>query len=361
MRVKFKKILIINPFGLGDVLFTTPVVRALKEAYPGCYIAYLCNQRSAFLLENNSLIDKLFFFSRGDWKRMKKKSIFHFIGYFVYNLIRLGFCRFDIVVDLSLVSQYSVIMKALGIKKRWGFNYRNRGRFLTDSIKFDGFNDKHVISYYNDLLLKMGIKSFSNKLELFVSNNEVVWVDEFLQLNKVAHNAFIVGISPFGGASWGKDSQAKQWPTDNFLEVAKHLINKYNATIILLGLEHEKPALEDFKNKLNNKAVINAAGKTQGGNLTALINSFDLFIGNDSGLLHMASALNINSVSIFGPVDEKVYGPVPDEAIAQVLTSSSSECRPCYQNFQKGECQTMECLKGIAVEEVISTVERIIG
>ena len=355
-----KKILIINPFGIGDVLFSTVVIKALKTAYPDCSISCLCNSKVSFLLQSNPHVDEMFFFSRGDWKTMKKKSVFHFAGFFIYNLVRLWLRRFDMVVDLSLVTQYSAIMRFLGVKELWGFNYRNRGRFLTKSIDINGFNQKHVTAYYNDLLALMGITKFKNKLELFIPENEVSWADSFLKGYGINPDAFIVGISPFGGASWGKDAQAKQWPTENFLAVAKHLIEKYNATIILFGVDDEKEALEDFRIQLKSKTALNAAGLTTGVNLGALIKCLDLFIGNDSGLLHMAVALDINSVSIFGPVDEQVYGPVGEGGAIHKVLTDSIECRPCYKNFQKNECQTMDCLNNISVDKVISTVERIV-
>src|SRR5208283_1549917 len=105
--MNFKKILIINPYGIGDVLFTTPVISNLRRSYPQATIAYLANARTADFIKMNPDIKQVF--------------------------------------DFSLNSSFGFLCVACGIKKRIGFDYRGRGRFLTDKIPLKGYEDKHVI------------------------------------------------------------------------------------------------------------------------------------------------------------------------------------------------------------------------
>ncbi|MEI6631734.1 MAG: glycosyltransferase family 9 protein, partial [bacterium] len=165
-----KKFLIINPFGIGDVLFTTPVIRSIKENFPLSFIGYWCNERVGDILEDNPYIDKVFALSRGDLKRISSYS-------WMQGLRRSWglFCaikreRFDISLDFSLEHRYSLISKLAGIKRRVGFNYKKRGKFLTESLEVLGYQDKHVVEYYLGLLDFIGVKPAADpKLELFIA------------------------------------------------------------------------------------------------------------------------------------------------------------------------------------------------
>jgi ADP-heptose:LPS heptosyltransferase len=103
---------------------------------------------------------------------------------------------------------------------------------------------------------------------------------------------------------------------------------------------------------LGNKKVINAVGRTDLGQCAALLEKCSLLIANDSGPLHMACALGVPTVSVFGPVDEQVYGPV-GEAFRHRVVTAAVECRPCYANFSKPHCRTMRCLQDIKAADVI--------
>ncbi len=147
-----KKFLIINPFGVGDVLFTTPVITSLKDKYPDSTIGYWCNERVKDIFADDPNIDKIFALSRGDLKRTYGNSRLEGIKRFLWLAFSIKKEKFDVVLDFSLDHRYSLLAKLLGIKKRIGFNYKNRGRFLTDKIDIDGYEDKHVVEYYLDLL-----------------------------------------------------------------------------------------------------------------------------------------------------------------------------------------------------------------
>ncbi|MCP4649395.1 MAG: hypothetical protein GY853_04850 [PVC group bacterium] len=354
-----KNILVINPFGIGDVLFTTPVLRALKKEYPKSFVGYLCNRQVAALLQDNPDVDELLFFSRGDFKKAKKESFIKGVSFLFRAFCRLRSLKFDIVVDLSLVSQYSVLMWFLGVKERWGFDYRNRGRFLTHKVKINGFQDKHVTEYYRDLLLRMNIKDFESNLKVNVNRREEEWADEFLKLKGVHPDVLLIGISPFGGKSWGPDAASKQWPQERFARVAKQLIEKHKAVVVFLGVKDEKKSIENICRIIDSQSVINAAGETDLTQLSALISCLDVFIGNDSGTLHIAAALGVKTVALFGAVDERVYGPVTSKK-NQVVVSSQSQCRPCYKDFKKPVCRTMECLLNITEKNVLDAVEKIL-
>ncbi|MFH2137234.1 MAG: glycosyltransferase family 9 protein [Candidatus Omnitrophota bacterium] len=354
-----KNILIINPFGIGDVLFTSPVICAIKLKFPDSYIAYLCSCQVSPLLKDNPAVNELMFFSRGEFKKVKSKSLLK-AGIFLLRAVsQLRSRKFDLVVDLSLVTQYSFIMKLIGIPERWGFDYKNRGMFLTHKIRIDSFSGKHVIEYYRDLLNKMGIKDFYPRTELHLDKDAEIWADDFLKRNGVSHDDLLIGVSAFGGDSWGEHAANKHWPIEKFAAVIKVLIEKHKAKVVFFGLEKDKAELDEICKSINYPEAINAAGKTDLGQLAALISCLDVFIGNDSGTLHMASALDIKTISIFGPVDEQVYGPVGDAKLNLIL-KKDMKCRPCYKNFKKPLCRTMDCLEQITEQDLLKAVESIL-
>ena len=118
-----KNILIINPFGIGDVLFSTPLVSAIKETYSNSYIAYICNLKTKDILTTNPAINEVFVFERGEyrnlWKESKISAVKKFFGFWGDIKKR----KFDIVFDLSLGKEYALLCWWIGIKDRRGFNY----------------------------------------------------------------------------------------------------------------------------------------------------------------------------------------------------------------------------------------------
>ncbi len=110
---------------------------------------------------------------------------------------------------------------------------------------------------------------------------------------------------------------------------------------------------------MKTKPVV-SCGKTTLGQMAALLDKCDLVVTNDGGPLHMAVALKKKIVAIFGPVDEKVYGPYP-QAGRYITVTSNVRCRPCYKNFKYGKCDTLDCLKNIKPADVINAVEKLMG
>ncbi|MBU1045129.1 MAG: lipopolysaccharide heptosyltransferase II [Candidatus Omnitrophica bacterium] len=351
------RIIIINPFGIGDVLFTTPVISALRKKFPDSFIAYLCNRANAPILENNPGIDKLFFFSRGDFKKIRRESLFKYLKAFIQALLTIRKQKFDLAIDLSMVMQYSFVLWLLGVRKRYGFDYKKRGRFLTNKIPVQAFENKHVVDYYFDLLSLLEIKDFKRDLSFFLSADDQQWADNFLKKHKIDNSNLLIGLAPFGGLSWGVDAENKQWPIASYAFVAEQTIKKHKATIVLFGTKKDLPKTKIFNKISNNNYLINCVGQTSMGQLAALIDKCKLFISNDSGPLHIACALNVKTVSIYGPVDENVYGPVGDSELHNIVCADI-DCRPCYQNFKKPECATMDCLQSLDKQKVLMEVEK---
>jgi len=354
-----KKILIINPFGIGDVLFTTPVIKAIKNSYPASFIAFWCNERVKDVLKNNQNIDKIFALSRGDIKRISQQSRFMGTKKFLGLLSGLKKERFDISFDFSLDHRYSLISKLTGIKRRIGFNYKKRGRFLTDKIDIDGYHSKHAVEYYLDLLKFIGVEAKDKNLELSVPDSDKIKIKNILANAGINDKDLIIGIAPGAGASWGQDAALKHWPAGSFAQLADKVKSELGAKIILLGDEREKAIAETIVKAMKSEPL-DLAGRTSLEDLAAIISNLHILVTNDGGPLHIAAALRIKTVSIFGPVDEKVYGPYP-ASDKHIVVKKDLTCSPCYQRFRMPACsRNRECINSISTERVFEAVRRLL-
>lgn len=347
----FKRILIINPFGIGDVLFTTPVLRAIKTAFPDSFIGYWCNARTEELLRSNPHIDKIFALSRGDLKKIYKKSFWQGLKESLRLASDIKKEHFNISLDFSLDYRYSLISKFIGIKKRAGFNYKGRGRFLTDRIDIVAYAQKHIVEYYLELLDFLGIAPQGKDLELIASESGKKEAEKILSAYGVSSQDLLIGIAPGGGQSWGKDASLKRWPELKFKELAEEIGKRLNVKIALLG-DKAEAALTATISALPAGKAIDLGGKLSLGGLISVIDRASLLIANDGGPLHIAVALGKKTVSFFGPVDPNVYGPYPPDANKHIVLTRDLECRPCYRNFRLGICKRgQECLERIDVQK----------
>jgi lipopolysaccharide heptosyltransferase II len=354
-----KRFLITNPFGIGDVLFTTPVIRAIKDAYPDSFIGYWCNERVGEILKNNPAINTVFASSRGDLKKSYNKSLIKGIGDFLNLLHQIKQSRFEVSLDFSLDYRYSLIAKLAGIGERIGFDYKKRGRFLTHRINILGYNSKHVVEYYLELLKFIDIKPRSYNLELFVSDNCRAKSRDFLIGYGIRESELLIGFAPGAGASWGKDAAVKHWPAEKYGQLADKIAENFKAKILIFGDGSERPIADAVLGATHSKPI-NLTGKTSLEELAALISNVQVLVTNDGGPLHIASALGVKTVSIFGPVDEAVYGPYP-QSEKHIVIKADLDCRPCYRNFRFTGClNNRRCLQDITVDEVYSAVSKLI-
>lgn len=353
------RILIANPFGIGDVLFSTPLISILRENYPEGYIGYICNKRTKEALLTNPNLDEIFVFEKDDYRRLWRQSKIRFIKEFFSFLMKIKRKRFEVAFDLSLSRHYSFFLRLTGIPKRIGFNYKNRARFLTHKIDLKaGYTDKHVVEYYLDLLSFLGIKpKLKSGLQLLLSEDDKVWAEEFLKDSQI-DNEIIIGIVPGGGASWGKDAFYKHWPEEKFAEVCDELIKRFKAKIIILGSSSEVEKCKNIMNLMKNKPII-ACGKTSLRQFGSLLGKCKLVICNDGGPLHIAVSQGTKTISIFGPVNEKVYGPYPLSS-DHIVIKKDIGCRPCYRRFRIPKCENLDCLKKITSKEVLEAAEKIL-
>ena len=353
-----KKVLIINTFGVGDVLFTTPLISNLKANYPSLFIGYICNRRTAALLERNPKVDRIFVYERDEFYQVYRRSKIGLVVKFRQFLKEVKNEHFDLVFDVSLSRGTGFLTWMIGIKHRIGYNYKHRSIFLNKRIPLAGYEKKHVVEYYLGLLEDVGGVIRSKNLELTVNNEDCQWAENFLSANQaLLKGKPVIGLVPGGGASWGNESCYKRWPAEKYAKLADKLIEKFSAATILMGDKNEMDLCAKVSEAMSCQPVM-ACGMTTINQFAALARKCSLMVVNDGGPLHIASASGVRTVSIFGPVDENVYGPYP--AGNHIVITKKIACRPCYRRFRKAVCEHISCLNQLTVEEVLERIKEVV-
>ncbi len=351
------KILIINPYGIGDVLFTTPVISNLRLAYPQASIAYLANRRTADFLKFNSDIAKVFVYERDEFVAVYRQNPLKFAQKWVEFASSIKQEGFDLALDFSLNSTFGFLSAVCGIKRRLGFNYRKRGRFLTDRVPFIGYEDKHVIEYNLDLLRHIQIPVSTRQMTFNIPSQDIQWARDWLLGNKIDPAKPLIAVVPGGGASWGKDARYRRWAASKYADLLDKIIENFDAAIILLGDSKEEELCRQVVNQAHFPLYF-AVGKTSLCGMAALFAQCRLAIVNDGGPLHVAVAVGVKTVSIFGQVDPRVYGPYPVEN--HTVVQKGLPCQPCYRRFRRADCGHISCLVDLSVEDVYRKVKNIL-
>lgn len=347
------RILIINPFGIGDVLFSTPLVRAIRKTFPSAYIAYLGNRRTEEILCRNPNLDELFVYEKDEFTALWDQSRWGGLRALLRLSQRVHRRRIGLVIDLSLGERYSLLLKLMGVRQRVGFDFRHRGRFLTHRLVIDGYQDRHVVEYYARLLAMIGIRLLDRRFELRLSQTDAAGVTRRLTELGIPHGHRLIGLIPAGGVSWGIQANFRRWSEHGFVHVSRALSQQYPMRILVFGESRDRSVCAQIAQAIG-PAAIDLSGRTSLGEFVGLIGRCELVIANDGGPVHIAASQGVKTVSIFGPVDPMVYGPYPLIPSHRFVYKSDLPCRPCYHRFKLPPCPyERACLSEITPEDVL--------
>lgn len=351
-----RRVLVANPYGIGDILFLTPILRALRLIPTVERVDLLLGSRTAELIRSNPHVNEIYQVNKDDWHRRGRLSTF-------FEMIRLGFelrrKRYDLLLDYSARGEMGFWGGVfLGIPRRAGFDYKGRGRFFNVRVPLPGgYHSKHVVEYFCDLAQKAGVPVEDRWLEFYLEDKDRQQAAGFLNQKGKDWKTYIA-VSPGGGESWGKDAHFKRWPVKffaGFLERLKEEIVFDGVIILGSAAEHGLAASLAESVSLD---CLNLAGAVNLVQAAALLEKAAFFLGNDGGLVHLARALDTPLAAFYGPVDPVVYGPFPAAKNAAAIYREGLECRPCYRNFRyRDTCPDRECLTQLYPEEALAILK----
>ncbi len=341
------RILIIKLAGIGDVLQTTPLLRALREYYPDAKISWLSESWTKQVLEENPHVDEVMIYDV-PWRGRRRRG--RLAG--VIRLVRdLRGHRFHMAVIPHRSPLGGWLTWAAGIPYRVGFDSEDKGYALTNRVPYDPA--KPEIERNLDLLLPLGLAHSGMDMELYYSPEDEALASAFLLQNGIGAEDRVIGLGPGGAANPGMEMHHKRWPKQRFAEVGEALARSEWANVVIFGSTDDEPLAQEVAATIAVKVVV-AAGKTDLRQTAAMLARCAIYIGNDSGPLYVAAAVGTPTVGIFGPTDPRLLKP-PGES--HVAVWKGLDCSPCFHpmavyDVDVSKCDTQACMTEIAADEV---------
>lgn len=333
------KVLILQTAFLGDAVLTTPLLGALKKAYPSCSVSLLCTPETQDVFEGNDNLDELLVMD----KRGEDRSL----GALLRWAKRLR-GKYDIAVIPHRSFRTALLAWLAGIPKRIGFNLSEGSFLLTDKVAFEWIT--HDAERNMKLLEPLGISGVTPAIS--VKGGPVDW-EALAQAHGLTLSSMWVGMNP--GSVWA----TKRWLPERFAVVADSLIRELKCQVLIFGSEKDRPAADAVAAAMKEKPV-NLCGKTTIKTLSALIERCGLFITNDSGPMHLASAAKVPVVAVFGPTTRELgffpYGP------NSVVVELDLSCRPC--SLHGGHTCPLghfKCMKDLGPEKVLEACKTLLA
>ncbi len=326
---KVKKILVIRLDKIGDMIWTTPVFTTLREEFPNAVISEVAGSWVKPIIESNPYIDNVIIYDIWSYAPPGKRCTP--LKDRIKILRQLKKERFDLILNLRT----SLGFLLFGL--------------ITNGVFIGKERAEHGVKSALSPLYKLGIKPSKEELSIFLNDDAIKFADEFLRNNNIINNDNLIGIHP--GAGW----VGRQWKPENFAVVADELANKYGSKIIIFGSSDDVISAQKIAENMQNKPII-AAGKTNLMQMSAILSRCNLFIGHDTGPMHIAVALKVPVVVLWGAAPIEHAYPWTKSNMYRVVKKYVN-CYPCSEI----ECKNnYMCIQSICADDVLSSAYSLI-
>ncbi|MBN2033870.1 MAG: lipopolysaccharide heptosyltransferase II [Deltaproteobacteria bacterium] len=326
---------------VGDVVMCMPAFDALRQNFPESHIAVLARPWVAALFDHHPGADEIIPYTRG-------LGLFQDLGERIRVIRLIRNSPFDMAVLFQNAFEAALLSYLGRVPLRVGYNTDGRRLLLSHAVIRDAeILKKHQVEYYLALLRAMGWQAPTKDPHLHVGGKESGVVRELLSTQGIQKSDFLLGLS--AGAIFGP---AKRWPVERFAAIADRAAQQWGARVVLLGSKKDAATCLTLSKVMKNKSL-DLCGKTSLGEAMALIKSCRFFLSNDSGLMHVAAALDVPTVGIFGSTNPVATGPKGKWAR---IVRHDMDCSPCL----KPECRNgYPCLISIEPDEVWQAMEEL--
>lgn len=333
-----KNILIRMPNWLGDLVMATPIIQDVRNKWPDAIITAMCQSHGGDLLKHDPHLNEIYQFKKpSGWiHRSQHLDIIDNLKKGEYNL--------GILLTNSFSSAWWFWRG--DVENRIGFKGNFRNFLLNQAIPFpENKETQHLVRTYKALLEPMGIATSTTCPTLYVSEEEKKTAHQLLASNnyEILKKDILIGINP--GAAFGS---AKCWLPDRFHALSEKLLAHEGVHIAYFGDSAGTPLVNEICQGFNSR-VINFAGKTTIRELLALIQCCNVMLTNDSGPMHIAAALKVPLIALFGSTSDVKTGPYGNGTVIH----KHVECSPCYKRVCPID---FRCMKQIEVNEVYEAI-----
>ena len=315
---------------IGDTLLSLPFLKTLRRSAPKAHITLLTGPECVELMRQCPYVDEVVAFEPRQDGWLKSLGI-----------LRKG--RYDRAYILKRSLSSALLVRLAGISERIGFGTEGRSWLLTQSVRYRP-DEVHEATCFMDLL---GISTNYTRLEL----DAVDWLARPAPLSKLPDPL----PQPLVVLHTTSTNPAKCWPIESFTTLARDLINGFDAHLLFLGTQADNPTVQLLMANLTAEQrarCTNLCGKTNLSDSMALLRHVHLVVGNDSGMIHMAAAMNRPVVALFGPADPVQWAPIPrDQTMVEVATVDNLKCRPCRMRIRCGH--QYPCMTDLTPQSVL--------
>lgn len=333
---KSPRIVIIGVNWLGDTLFMTPAIRALRRRHPGAFLACVVPPRCRELLAGNPHLDLVMTFDeRGADRGPAGLRRFR-------DALRAQ--RFDTAFLFHRSFTRALVTAWAGIPQRIGYATWKRAWVLTTAVPMPPNDTVHKVTHFLKLLDAVGIPADGMAYDLPVPAADLQYARQLLRAAGCEPGQPVVAMH--AGANW----ELKRWPPARFARLGDDLADQHGARIVLVGSAGDRPMAEGIARRMRHPPAI-LCGQTTLAQLAALFTQVSAVVSNDSGPLHVASAVGARAVGLFGPTKPELTAP-PASASLRILFGSVGCPVPCYREW----CPVNLCLREIAPGDVIEAL-----
>lgn len=351
---KIKKIMILGSIGIGNLLLFSPALKALKKEFPNAHITFIVLKKSfEQLYEHSPDVDEIIIVEKklypGVWGKIKLIS-------------ELRKKKFDVSITTFPANrfEYNLLPFLSGAKLRIAHKYNLK---VLTSLSFLQNHRVPVDYTIHDLeqnlnLLKGLDMDFNGERRLYINVTEEnrKEAEQFLEKNGLKNKKLIIGFHP--GSSVERGMIMKRWDKKKYAELAQRIVKKYDASVLIFG-GNDEDELKAYIKESAGEGVLNVSGLSLM-DTAALIGKCSLFISNDSGLMHVAAAMDVKTIALFGLSDPLRTAPYGDK---HTVVRTGIDCSPCWSihNLGAGVVRCVHsdniCMKGITVDRVLQEVE----
>ena len=326
-----RRLLLIKPSSLGDIVHAMPTLAALRARFPHAEVTWLVKRQWAPLVEVISGVDQVCAVETG---------LTGWLG----RVPELRAARFDVVVDLQGLFRSGAMAWSTGCGRRIGFANAREGSplFYTQRVEVPDA-PMHAVDRYLLVAQALGAERPAQPLFEFVDRPE----------DRILTGAGVIASLPWIAINSSARWETKRWPLQHFAEAADQLSQAHALPIVFIGGPAERQESQAVMALMRTKAV-DLTGQTPVGLLPCLLRQANVLITNDSGPMHIAAAVGTPVVALFGPTDPRRTGPYGG---GHLVLSHAVECSPCFRR----DCTravTLECLTAVGPDQVVRAVQQ---
>ncbi len=341
-RARIRSILVVRLYGIGNMVLATPALNALKRGYPDAKITVLVSDTGAWdVVSGGGVVDSLMLFN-------PEKPLDPAL------IRRLRSARFDLMVVLYPMGVVDLPLSTAVSAIRYRFGYRNAVKGNLYTHRFDTDYGKSEGRLNLDLACRAGGKKAGARPFFSIGTADRQRIDRLFADNRIPADEPVIAFHPGGGL------EMKRWPPENFGALGDMLARDCHARIVLVGGPNERQLCREISAQMKSEPIV-GAGLLSLKETAEVIRRSALFVGNDSGPMHIAAALSTPTIGLFGPTDRVKNRPwgKPDMS---VIVWRRIGCAPCYR---KGEVpcihETNLCMTRISVEDVYNRSMSLLG